>query len=708
MKQLKTVLLLLATLTILTTGQSVAVVAMVESPTNNVIVEPDDVVIGDPLGTFDVDTNFVGHSIIDEIERSPDGSYHVVSDSGVTLVKVGLDVSGFTCFGACAFRNNTYAAVIEDVTHDQYNITVPGSDNITLGAWDDGSEITLWEEYNVTIPDHNVTQAETSISQPGWNESITVGVNEQYAFNYSLSPSLFYNRTDNQGEWNWFMKHTVAMIYSARMGERSTDELNRTQEWDGTYTNVTLDVPSYDHYTLGNATANMTAGDPWGDMTGAFSIWIELNGGLIDNNNTDWDGTATTADIWLPMGNSSYSVEVPEFTNEFAYRNVTIPVSSGVAGYTEMLPEWIEEDVMTADAYTVEENHWEDSKSDRWTTAGQLYIIIDGTVNQLTTSNIGTAVTVVMSQGTHVVSFLYIGMDGDGTMSWASDTIVIRVLKSADDFTRLGYQSSPVTFTLTDLAATTTTITTDPVIYDVDYSESLVRQITYGPTADLAYSYGGNSLVDGGRINIADPGTTMAISGTINSSGFDGYQAKGWSFDLTEDYPDIWTHDETPSYTATTGHVFLIDALGPHLASETDKITYFTSDAVEATGNIAKTFVGLLVLSEFGYYYELNYGDHACFDCPGDHDGFSGSTDGEIAFEGSFDFNPVLVGITVFDDPNFGVTSITTTTETTTGAGSTSTKTVEEPGFRALISLLALGIIAFAAPRFRRENKVRL
>lgn len=318
-------------------------------------------------------------------------------------------------------------------------------------------------------------------------------------------------------------------------------------------------------------------------------------------------------------------------------------------------------------------------------TAGELFLIVNGEVavagsGALTSGGFDVA----LPQGYHFVTYMYVGEDETGGFEWAADTIAVRIQKSGTTFAARDTVTVPAEFTFTDVVDTDSQINVsavydDPSGYVGGYTKTIDKLF---PGGELTFKHGANDVDNHLFEDELSDTTKLTIGGTVNSTGFADYQ---WLWNAT-------------LFDATEGQIFFIDAAGVHdVGVLPTEITMFEEGA---------TFVGLLVLAEYGRWCRGAPGGQAVIP---DWDGFLSMTNhtnssDTISFDGSFDFLGGIEGRWL----GFEATrpDIVTTTDVTSEPGTTitSTTTKEEPGFGALVSLLALGIIAFAIPRFRKEK----
>ena len=322
-------------------------------------------------------------------------------------------------------------------------------------------------------------------------------------------------------------------------------------------------------------------------------------------------------------------------------------------------------------------------------TAGELFQILDGSASVAgsgpTTSG---GFDVALAAGDHTVTYLFVGRGETGGLKWASDTVNIRIRKTGGTFNTFKTITVPVAFTATDEADTT-----DQINVSAAYDDALngwtrdIDQIT--PENGITLSYSDLTLEDISTVALYDD-LTLTFGGSYNSTGFDDFQY-------------LWTEQ---LYDVTKGYVFVIDSEGVQLATSATTANIFAGDVLDKP---YQNFVGTLVLAEYGRWQRGLTGNAA------DWDGFLGTTNhtntslAGQSFDGALDFVGKIDGSVVWGVDG-ALHDRTSTTGTTSEVGTTSTVTTTTtedegvPGFGALVSLLALGVIAFAIPRFRKEK----
>jgi hypothetical protein len=347
-------------------------------------------------------------------------------------------------------------------------------------------------------------------------------------------------------------------------------------------------------------------------------------------------------------------------------------------------------------------------------TGGATYIIVDGNVlpagfGYMSTSGGDVAIS---SIGDHVVTFLMIGKDEADGVVYAQDTITIRIALSESDFIPLNVDSVSATTSVTD-SATVHSYNDSAVAFDSGYYSYWTKADQYRPTTEFALQQSGAN-VTGVLEGVDTSSDTFNIWGAVNSTGFDGNQA-------------------IREQTSTIGNTFLYDASGLTPLSDVTELSFFNNRYSDCNfiGShfFTPTHVGLITFADNGRWikegvtygpYQAHFADFEGLNRIYDSANFSNYYDlnASMDFADNYDVNPYWFSTeTSADTPATCVstsfttttnTSSTTTTETTTNTNSvdvteTSVKT-ESPGFGVIVSLLSIGVIAFVAPRLRREN----
>ncbi len=317
-------------------------------------------------------------------------------------------------------------------------------------------------------------------------------------------------------------------------------------------------------------------------------------------------------------------------------------------------------------------------------TVGQLFLIIDGVLSTVGPGYmyLETGALITLSQGTHVVSFLYVGNGNEG-FQFASDSIIIRIAKSADDFDDLIIDEIDLDYQVTDKAVAGGDWANPTPVYYEPIWDDWARDLDYTPENNVGiYATSEDNVtkfVDGISFDFGDANYKVLINGSVDTTGTDGYSFQLNATDGDFIYDDDGAPVSATDLKTTTGYLFLVDANG---VTFIDDNTPTTIDVIKlpdanATGQ-AYTYIGVLALADYGYWTDPWWGAH-------DLDGFTASGDGEIEYDYSFDFVATLSGVYVAD-----------------------AIAAEAPGFQATetaFALVTLGVVAFLIPRFRKEEK---
>jgi hypothetical protein len=340
-----------------------------------------------------------------------------------------------------------------------------------------------------------------------------------------------------------------------------------------------------------------------------------------------------------------------------------------------------------------------------------MFVINNGEVNVAGGSWTGAAgVDVPMSARTNVITFLYVGYenttDGDSGYVFASDTVVVRVGSSLEDIANTEFEkvtNIPITMSATDLVDTDSTYDASDFItsnwYSGVYSKNLLVQpdlsglvMTYtdGAGDDYVSSDDGSTYIV--QAAEGNPGAVV-VSGTYDTTGFLGSQAKGLNYsralelyymsqtDYSEE-TDKSIYDGDATHPAMGGMIFWVDASGAQELKSGIKGTMFSS---KSQAN-AQSQIAIVAIAPSGTWDD---NDDVFGTAPLDWDGIVSS---DLLF-GTIDFGIAAKSTT------FGVVGISNaieTTETTTVQGT--------PGFTGLMAFMGVGLIAYLAPRMRKEE----
>ncbi len=335
-------------------------------------------------------------------------------------------------------------------------------------------------------------------------------------------------------------------------------------------------------------------------------------------------------------------------------------------------------------------------------TVGQLILVMDGTayvVGSGYTALLGTNIAV--DQGTHVITFLYIGKGNDG-MHYASDTIIVRI-SPEDNFSPLEKVEVPLDYQVTDVAVKGANWTGPaPAYFDWGWLD-FYRNASYTVPNDVslkgAYTYENGTVMD--EIDLKDESVfnftasnaKLIMTGTVDTSGIDTY-----SVDTGISLPGLMNYADE-NHTTTVGYQFIIDGNG---------LTY-VGDSAPTTVTIYKSsnssyiysFTGVLAVADYGWFWgsshaildPLGYGDYAVPDVA-DLDGFVASTSGDVVYQYSFDMIASASGAYLTSNPFYGTEAYGLTTEKAPGMSAINT----------LIGLFSVAFVAFVIPRYRKRN----
>jgi hypothetical protein len=335
-------------------------------------------------------------------------------------------------------------------------------------------------------------------------------------------------------------------------------------------------------------------------------------------------------------------------------------------------------------------------------TGGAAYVIVDGAVlpagnGFMSSSGADIALSGI---GNHIVTFLYMGKDQDDGVVYGMDTITIRIA-TADVFPALNSATTDVNVDVTDLAAVSEFNGSATAYYDAGWS-SWTKEDRIDPSVSFTLQ-DATGTTDLGTVvgSLSASTTTLTISGTVNSTGFDGMQI-----------------DRV--HNSTIGNTFFYDAAGLTPLADLTEVTFWDNTFVTTcdTTVFTPTYLGLITFADNGRWVK-DAVSYPSWQAPfADFEGLNTITNSTnstqtFSLDASFDFTDSFdnqVFLMSSDTPPAACSTITTTTTDTNTVTDTvnttdvSTKT-ESPGFGVIVSLLTIGVIAFVAPRIRRVKK---
>jgi hypothetical protein len=334
--------------------------------------------------------------------------------------------------------------------------------------------------------------------------------------------------------------------------------------------------------------------------------------------------------------------------------------------------------------------------------AGELYVIVNGKAARASASFLtGTGTDVPVVPGMNTVSLLYIGRDQDGSVTWASDTVNIRVFGSADDSsvatetTVLNYKNSVTDLAVAAVAADEKMNITDLIYWN--WGEHGKNKV-FEPLMDIGASFEFD---------------TIEFTGTTDTSGFHGaYHFENFNFTTS-------AYDGPAMVPRTAGVTLIQDLNGLQVMGDSGTVTLLDSDDDFST-------VSLVSLADYGTW-DLN----------SDYYGYGVDWDGQftsvgLSAEGTASLNtsdPEELGIAqgvgwasgFFGTNDFEVeewsisfkllekltdttaTRTSTVSQNVTVTGEVDTDAAAAPGFGVVVTLLSIGTIAYLTPRLRKE-----
>jgi hypothetical protein len=347
---------------------------------------------------------------------------------------------------------------------------------------------------------------------------------------------------------------------------------------------------------------------------------------------------------------------------------------------------------------------------------GQIYTIVNGEIQTTQSAVLGTTgFDVILTSDVNVVSLLYVGRAEDGSITWGSDTVTVRVgdldaLKIAP----LIPVDVPATVTITDAASIATTLNITGIL-SANYNSGFNIEQLFTPDQVLSIAYTGTEtdivVADGGELEVTDVSTSdaIAISGTVDSSGFVGQPY--WDNFNVSAWLDYWYYldDTWPLYTddvivnATAGLNFVQDASGIKEAADVTSVRFYD---VEYT-DYAQSEFSVITVAPYGDW-DI-YTDWIVGFLGGDPNGqFATSTidsaaagltvpEGNVAIASGYTGG--VYGANEWVVNSFGVKVSALNTDVKTF---TSTVT-ESPGFGIAMAMTGVAVIAYVSPRLRKE-----
>jgi len=208
---------------------------------------------------------------------------------------------------------------------------------------------------------------------------------------------------------------------------------------------------------------------------------------------------------------------------------------------------------------------------------GSVFLIVNDAVSYVSSaSSLGNNATLGESgmtgyvhYGYNTVTVLYMNMDGNGTISWASDTVLVRMDTPANLANPLSTPYTvPVTMSFTDNFTSGTVDFNDP-----------------GVTASYGVNYlTPTNIVDTATVDGANVYTGISMTGTVDTTGsallVDDILTNGTTVDYSEQdayydgFSNVW-YNVLNGSTAVQGTVLFFDAMGVRTASSVTQATLF-------------------------------------------------------------------------------------------------------------------------------------
>ena len=363
--------------------------------------------------------------------------------------------------------------------------------------------------------------------------------------------------------------------------------------------------------------------------------------------------------------------------------------------------------------------------------AGELYLIVNGDAARASKAFLtGAGADVPLVSGMNTVSLLYVGRDQDGTVTWASDTINVRIFGSDEDTSAAStLVDVAYTSTVTDAATTADErIDITNLIY-WNWGEHGKNKV-FEPVLNVSASYTNgagesSSVENSGNLLYAKSASgaldgTMTFSGVVDTSGFHGaYHFMNFNFTSS-------AYDAPALVPRTTGVTLVQDAKGLSLLGESGTVSL-----LDYTGDAAYSTVSLVALADYGTW-DLNsdyYGYGVDWDAqfsvgmgPADspldmstvdHDNNETTPEvpnnyNETYLAYWYGWNGGFFGTNDFEAEEFRVSVKPYKTDVGT---QTVTEQVTEipsdianaPGFGVILALMSIGTLAYLTPKLRKE-----
>ena len=238
---------------------------------------------------------------------------------------------------------------------------------------------------------------------------------------------------------------------------------------------------------------------------------------------------------------------------------------------------------------------------------GSVFLLVNDEISYVSSAaSIGdSGMTGYIHYGYNTITVLYMNMDGNGTITWASDTVLVRMDTAANlaGALNLNNYTVPVTMSVTDNFTSGTVDFNDP-----------------GVTA----SYGVNYLTptkisSSATVNGANSFTGITMTGTVDTTGsallVDDILANGTTVDYSEQdayydgFSNVW-YNVLNGSNAVQGTILFFDAMGVYDASSVTQAKLFQdagSYGVIAFNPMGNTLAGW----ETGQHITLGSGNYS-------------------------------------------------------------------------------------------------
>lgn len=330
-------------------------------------------------------------------------------------------------------------------------------------------------------------------------------------------------------------------------------------------------------------------------------------------------------------------------------------------------------------------------------TFGQIYVFVDNTIRLVRGVELGIfGISVIIPQGDHTVSLLYIGKDEEKGMVYDHHDFTVQIRKEDEEFEEYMTRDVQLELKIVDefeegvISGEVIVWSGEPMFPMSEIEEGIPdKRIIFEPMISTSsfFDNGTDQLISRQMelLFLNETGDKISIEGTVNTTGFDGLQV-------------------LQTWNTTKGIIFFMDASGLH------EMGLQTID--KASIRQGTNYLGVIAIAPYGLIHK----DIPCFDgslCEGwtstpidweykvrDVEGLNASGDPVVEIDSSFDY--IVTSDGVIFSATFGETTVVTSTETE-----------ESDGFTLFVSMLSIFLIRIIIYRsnmkknlFFRRNKL--